>query len=253
MRTALEARCDAPSIVSTAMLDILKNLLLPVVDFIYPPTCISCEQRLSDTQCHACTSCWDSLERVSSTDHLPLMQQGRFDEEKAVARFLSCFYFEEEGPIQRIIHGLKYGNRRSLGIELGKIVGECVKANPDFRSAAMVIAVPLHRIKFRERGYNQCHFISKGVAEVTGQVVRSDILVRTRNTASQTKLSLEEREANVGDAFVVARRREDEVRGARIILIDDVITTGATLTACAKALRDAGAAEVLAATVALAK
>ncbi|MEE9288485.1 MAG: hypothetical protein V3U69_02730, partial [Bacteroidota bacterium] len=70
--------------------------------------------------------------RVSSTDDLPLAQQQRFDKDGAVSRFFSCFYFEEAGPMQPIIHGLKYENRRSLGIELGKIVGACAQEDPDF-------------------------------------------------------------------------------------------------------------------------
>ena len=235
------------------MSNLARDILLPLVDFIYPPTCISCEERLLDSQRHVCTSCWDSLIRVSSTDDLVLSQQQRFDEHGAVSRFLSCFYFEEEGPMQRIIHGLKYENRRSLGIELGKIVGGCAREDPGFWAGTLLMAVPLHRIKLRERGYNQCDLISRGVAEMSGQIVLSGILFRRKNTVSQTKLSYEERKENVTDAFVVAHGREKKVQGAQIVLIDDVITTGATLTACAKALKDAGAAKVFAASVALAK
>ena len=186
-------------------------------------------------------------------DDKALKQQRRFDEEQAVARFLCCFYFEEEGPMQRIIHALKYGNQRSLGVELGRILGKYVMSDPNFRSAAIVIPVPLHRIKFRERGYNQCDFISRGIVEVTGQAVRTGILLRRKNTATQTQLTLEERKENVGDAFVVAQGGQDQIRGVCVLLVDDVITTGATINACAKALRDAGAADVFAASFALAE
>ncbi len=208
---------------------LVRTLVLPFVDFIYPPMCICCERRLRDTQRHVCTSCWNSLERVDFTGGLSLTHERLFGKDGAVTSCLSCFYFKEGISMQRIIHSLKYQNRRSLGIELGRILGRLLSENPEFLSAQIVIPVPLHRTKLRERGYNQCDFISRGACEATGQTVRTGLLLRRKNTISQTELSLEERRENVRDAFLVAEGCRDRVRGARILLIDDVITTGATL------------------------
>jgi len=234
------------------MSTIVGRIVGPLIDFIYPALCIHCEQRLPLTERHVCPTCWNLLDSIMSGDQLVSGQRQRFDEVGCVSRFVCCFSYDENGPLNEIIHGLKYGQRRSLGVELGKILGERIMSDPALRVVSILVPVPLHRVKLRERGYNQSDFIAKGVAEVTGQTVRSDLLIRKRNTESQTKLSMNERGVNVSDAFAAAEGRKADLHGQAVILIDDIVTTGATMSECARALKEAGAAEVHAAAVALA-
>lgn len=170
-----------------------------------------------------------------------------------VSRLISPFYFEKEAKLQSIIHGLKYQGYTSLGVKAGRKIGELIRANNDLSKADALVPVPLHPQKKRERGYNQSEFICRGIEEVTGICVRTDLLRRSKYTVSQTQLSFEERKENVGDAFELNEKRRDEISGKSFILVDDVITTGSTINACAGALHDAGPRRVHAAAIALAK
>jgi len=142
---------------------------------------------------------------------------------------------------------------KSLGVRLGKEIGNRIKACQTFSSADYLLPIPLHRLKQRERGYNQSEYICRGISEATGIPVGGSILYRTKYTKSQTQLNLGERRANVGDAFKVNPKFQSEIRGKSFILVDDVITTGSTITACARELRTNGGRTILAVSVALAK
>jgi ComF family protein len=170
-----------------------------------------------------------------------------------ISRLFSPFYFEKEGKLQSIIHGLKYQGYTSLGVKAGRKIGGLIKTADDMPKADVLLPVPLHPLKKRERGYNQSELICQGIEEVTGISVRTDLLHRKKYTVSQTQLSFEERKENVGDAFEINEKRRDDISGKSIILVDDVITTGSTINACARELRNAGANEVYAAAIALAK
>ena len=166
---------------------------------------------------------------------------------------LSCFLFEKEGKLQEIIHLLKYRGITSVGMELGREIGDVIIRDPLFQEAHMLVPVPLHKLKLRERGYNQSLVLCKGIAEVTHIPVRTDFLVRLKYTQSQTKLSLDERKGNVGGAFAINRKRFPDADEKTMILVDDVVTTGSTMNACAQVLLDHGARRVLVASAALAE
>ena len=154
---------------------------------------------------------------------------------------LALWVFEEHEPVQKIMHQLKYGNSPWIGIEIGSMLGDKLELGHDWKPD-LVTAVPLHPDRRSSRGYNQSEWIARGVAQRLGAVSASDVILRVRATRSQTKLSQDERLANVEGAFTV---HEDTVDGKHVALIDDTVTTGATLMACAQALVDAGALTVL--------
>ncbi len=114
----------------------------------------------------------------------------------------------------------------------------------DGGEAPQFVAVPLAPGRLRERGFNQCDHLARGLARRVGGTVLDDVLVRVRATVSQTQLTPAERKANVQDAFVVPVQRSVAVRGLPVVLVDDVLTTGATLNACATALLDGGASDI---------
>ena len=113
--------------------------------------------------------------------------------------------------------------------------------------------MPLHRIKYRERGYNQSEYIARGIAGVTGKPAACDIVRRKRYTQTQTKLNIEERYLNMKDAFEILPDASKKISGKTCLLVDDIITTGATVNSCAKEILAAGTNSIIAASAALAK
>jgi ComF family protein len=213
--------------------------------------CISCGKLLQDGSQKVCNDCWKAIPQI--TQYLPLYQETRLKllSEGNVSDLVSCFVFEKEGPFQNIAHALKYKEYKSLGVELGICIGEALKKTN--LEIDILIPVPLHRIKQRERGYNQSEFIARGIAAVTGNPVVSNAVRRIYNTKSQTKLNIEERRKNMDHAFEMAPYSTNIMSGKKCLLVDDIITSGATTNSCAQAILSAGTAKVIAASAALAR
>lgn len=197
-----------------------------------------------------CNSCRASIPRLHSSHPIFCQTRDRLVDSEVIADLVSVFLFEKGGAFQSLAHALKYDGFESVGIRIGRELGDLVLR---FRIAAdVLIPIPLHRVKFRERGFNQAEAIAKGVSEITGIPVRADILCRVRYTQTQTKLDQEQRKKNVEEAFSVSRASHGTA-GGTVILVDDVITTGATIVAAAQTLRTGGFGKVIAASLALAE
>lgn len=230
-----------------------RSILVPLRDFIYPPVCFVCDNLLPAGEDRVCMGCWNSFAQVDSCHPTWAEIREKFDAQGTIDDLLSCFLFEKEGALQDILHMLKYRGMKSFGIRLGREIGYRMIEHPEYARAEALLPVPLHRRKERERGYNQAEVICRGIQEVTGIPIDTSLLVRNKYTLSQTKLTLEERRQNVGDAFGVARDHRSIISGKCYILVDDVITTGSTINACAEALRANGAEKIFAASAALAR
>lgn len=135
---------------------------------------------------------------------------------------------------QTLVHKLKYDGKKEIGIYLGKLLGNQLMESDLFRDADLLIPVPLHPAKLKKRGYNQSEIIASGMATVMKAELKADVLFRTIHTSSQTRKSRYERWENVKNIFEV--RNRESLENKHIILIDDVITTGSTLIACAENL-----------------
>ncbi|MBI2619452.1 MAG: ComF family protein [Ignavibacteriales bacterium] len=229
----------------------ILRVFQPFVDFVYPPTCVSCDQLLEEGARHVCPACWKSIPRISRDHRLYVDTRGKILAQGIVDDLVSVFVFEKTGAFQELAHALKYEGFESIGLKLGRELGEVMKQWGV--QAEVLIPVPLHKVKHRERGFNQSALIARGAAGVMKLPVKTDWLARTRNTRTQTQLSLEERERNVEGAFVVSEKGLDETEGKTVIIIDDVITTGSTIVSCAERLLEAGAAKIIAASAALAE
>lgn len=226
-------------------------LLQPITDFIFPPTCLHCSVVLEEDDRHLCRACWKRIPLITPATGLfadtkeKLLATGMLD------GLVSVYVFEKDGPFQALAHALKYDGFSSAGRMAGGALGE--QLIEWGIHADLLVPVPLHKAKHRERGFNQAESIARGISDRTGWSVMVRVLERTRMTHTQTKLDAAERRKNVAGAFTVPEGKAPELKGRTCIVVDDVITTGATIVACAEALHQAGASSIIAAAAALAQ
>jgi len=146
----------------------------------------------------------------------------------------SFLFFNKGGRVQRMMHNLKYRGKKQVGIYLGKLFGNELKKSALFKTVEVIVPVPMHPVKQHKRGYNQSALIAQGIAESMGVMIQIDNLIKTENTASQTKKSRYHRWQNVKGVFQIMD--EKALENKHILLVDDVITTGATIESCAQLL-----------------
>ena len=144
-------------------------------------------------------------------------------------------FLNSEARYRKLPYAIKYYGDTPLGYFFGRMLGERIAASPEFSDVDMIIPVPLYWSRKWKRGYNQAEVIARGIARSLPAEVRTDILSRRRHTKTQTRLSVEEKAANVKSAFRSVKKVPPDIR--HILLVDDVFTTGATLNACWQALR----------------
>ena len=229
----------------------LRSFLNALIDFVYPPLCLSCKRLVEHGSEYVCPDCWNLIQVATRKSQLNIETTDKLVASGVVDDLISLYVFEKEGVFQVIVHNLKYGGVQALGVELGRRLGKII-IETGIRADG-IVPVPLHRRKLRERGYNQAELIARGVSEVSGIPVRCDLVRRKKYTKTQTVLSLIERRENMEDAFEVAPIKGSEVRDRKFIVIDDVVTTGSTMIACGGALRASGALGVIGASAALAE
>ena len=151
-----------------------------------------------------------------------------------IERATAFFYYHKGSDYCDIIHELKYKGRKEIGLFIGQYMAGEIQDSGFFTDIDAIIPVPLHRERMRQRGYNQSEWIAKGIAEVMNLPIDIRAVARIARTDSQTHQSASDRWENVKDAFVLQRDPE-EFRGKHLLLVDDVLTTGATIMACASA------------------
>jgi ComF family protein len=178
----------------------------------------------------------------------PLLCPGCQIEEWACADIRTIGPFKQ--PLSDAVHLLKYSDRRSAAAALAGLMRKALSNASEYLKADMIVAVPLHPARKRERGYNQAHLLAVHLSKALDKPAPENIVKRARHTKTQTKLNKQERRENVRGIFEV--KRPEMVQGMTLILVDDVLTTGATIGSCARTLLDAGAAKVLALTAAAA-
>lgn len=213
-----------------------------LADTLLPPTCPGCRDHLlgrrwlcgdcrrdfqaapREFQCLECRAAGEPGLRCERTDH-------------AHARLLAAFRML--APLDAVIHDFKYRGRDDLGLPLGRLMADAIP----IPEGSMVVGLPLHRTRLRERGYNQADLLARGASRRWGAPVVGEVLRRVRSTLPQARLDHQQRAENVAGVF--ATPRPDLVQGRSWVLVDDVSTTGATLLAAARVLRDAGAVQVI--------
>ncbi len=231
----------------------LRPLLADFWALFFPRPCLACREPLLAGEAHLCTACRTEL---PYTDYhlLPPAQNPlarRFWGKLPVHHTLSYLRFLRYGRVQELLHQLKYRGQSQVGNALGQLYGAELAAAGLAREFDLIVPVPLHRRKLARRGYNQAEAFATGLALALPCPSAAHTLRRTEHTASQTRKSRAARWQNVATVFEVAK--PEDITGRRILLVDDVLTTGATLEACGAVLLAAGAQAVSIATIACAE
>ncbi len=199
----------------------------------FPKNCEACGTNLLKNENFLCTDCLYHIPKTKFHTEKDNPMNRLFYGITNISYATAFFYFLKASKYRTLIHKLKYKGQKEIGIELGRMAGREITGS-FFDETNLIIPVPLHPAKKRIRGYNQSEMIAQGISEITGKELRTDILLRTKFTETQTKKNLEERRKNVGSAFKVVK--PEYLTGKHILLIDDVVTTGSTLIACADEL-----------------
>lgn len=236
----------------------VKRFLHALLDVILPPICHICHAFIPNAgELHICPACRERLPLVSSPlcpvcgisftgtggDHCCgacLTHPPHFDTARS--------HFLYEGAIRDLIHSFKYNKQTHLRYPLALLALEGVNSFLTDHNPHLIVPVPLHRSRLRQRGFNQAVLLGSVLSKKLSIPMLPDVLSKIRPTEPQLKLSAAERRINVKGAFTV--KTANAVAGKRILLLDDVMTTGSTMNECAKELKKAGAEAVIAATVA---
>lgn len=215
-----------------SMKNYIKSLTDPIADLVFPPVCACCGDRVMDRQNMICDEC------LTSRFEKPIDPQDEILP-NVVSFRLSLWSFDKYGYLQNLLHKLKYDHCTDIGEQLGREAGrylrstKCIQNTENWR----IVAVPLHKNRYRKRGYNQSMEIAKGVAATTGiGLLAEDRITRMKNTKTQTGLDSHERISNISGAFVVDQ--PTDVQNARLLIVDDVFTTGATTFEMAQTIFD---------------
>ena len=192
-----------------------------------------CDELLSPQERDICLDCMSKLPKIEKL-HLEEIEKvfwGKVEIERAT----SYIYYHKNSPYNNIIHYLKYKNRPEPGERLAFIAAKEIAETGFFDGIDAIVPLPLSKKKLKERGYNQCDYIAAGISRATGIPVLKGAVVRTTANETQTHKNRDERWKNVEGIF--ALDRPQDIEGKHVLLVDDILTTGATLASCAKTIQ----------------
>jgi len=218
------------------------EILLDFVYLFFPRYCLGCSDALMKGEETICTNCM--LEMAKTDDHLyqDNALYNRLSLQMPLVRAMALFKFSKNGRVQQVLHQLKYKNHPEIGLMLGRVYGERMIAGGLGQAFDLILPVPLHPARQRRRGYNQSAKFAEGLSEKLAVPFSDSTLQRGIKTETQTRKSKLDRLENMKGVFQVSRR--EGLAGKRILLVDDVVTTGATLEACGQLLFQAGCSEL---------
>jgi ComF family protein len=228
----------------------LNELKQGLMHLFYPRLCEGCSRPLVGREDILCISCALALPETGYHHITGNETELRFAGRIPYIYATTFAYFTADGLLQHLLHRLKYSGKQEIGYYLGKCFGQRLLDAGRVTDVDIIIPVPLHKAKHAQRGYNQSLLIAQGMSEVMGIPAADDVLVRVKNTNSQTKKTRTERVNNMSDAFEV--KNKGALTGKHVLLCDDVLTTGATLEACALALLKEESLKISIATIGIA-
>lgn len=207
-----------------------KTILSDTIHLFYPHVCTGCGSDLLDEGNLLCIKCIANLPETNFAKHANNPVEKIFWGRLQLIAAHSEFYFSKNSLIQQLIHQFKYKGNTDIGFYMGELMGKSLRASNRFDTVDVLIPLPLYRDKERKRGYNQAAIICNGMSAVMNIPVIKNNVVRQRYTDTQTKKHRTERWENVAGSFIITDT--NQLAGKHILLVDDVVTTGATLEAC---------------------
>ena len=211
-------------------MQIKGSYLADFVSLLFPELCAACRASLVNNESLICTDCLYNLPFTNFHLQADNIVARQFWGKIALEGAYALYYFNKGGKIQNLMHEFKYRGVRQIGNLLGEIAGSQLIKNEIFKTIDVVIPVPLHNRRMRQRGYNQSACFAEGLATKLNAVVEENNLVRVIATETQTHKSRFARFENMQEVFVV--KDSGSLRDKHVLLVDDIITTGSTLEAC---------------------
>lgn len=232
------------------MSTLLRELKQGITHLFYPRLCEGCSKPLVDREEVLCMNCETELPETGYHNIMDNQTAQQLAGRIPFIHATSFAYFTDEGLLQHLLHGLKYKNKKYIGLYLGELSGRRLMETGWANNIDMIIPVPLHPAKEAKRGYNQSLLIAEGMSKAIGKPAQQGALIRNRQTESQTRKTRNERVSNMKGAFGIAQK--GSLNGRHILLCDDVLTTGATIEACAQALLEEESIKISVATIGIA-
>ena len=222
-----------------------------MLNLFFPKVCYACSNLLLDNERQICTACRHNLPTTNyhfeDNEAIKKVLYGRVKLDQATA----LLRFEKKGIVQQLLHNLKYRGHETIGKVLGEWLGNELKTVEAYNSIDIVIPVPLHKRKLRKRGYNQVEKFGRAIAKALEVDYMDNVLLKTTTTKTQV---FKKRIARWNDANEVFTIQNTElIKGKHVLLVDDIITTGATIEACSNMLNKAGDLKISVATMAIAQ
>ena len=221
-----------------------------LLNLFWPRLCPGCTAAGMAAEALICLQCQAQLPYTGHHYTLENAFTRRFWGRLPIESGAAMLTFSKGGRVQHLLHALKYRGRQDLGVYLGRVYGNMLVRSPWFTEVQLILPVPLHPLRLRERGYNQSACLAQGLSETMGVPWSGQHLLRVQQTTTQTHKSRVGRFDNVSSAF--ALEKPLPLEGKRVLLVDDVLTTGATLEACGALLRQVPGVRVSLATIAMA-
>jgi len=214
----------------------LKEIKDSVLHLFFPHICTGCGNDILTEQTVLCMRCMEAMPETNFELHPGNPVEKIFWGRLPLLGATAQFYFTKESLMQHLMHQFKYKNNKDLGLQLGRIMGEQLKRSGRFKADALV-PLPLFPVKERKRGYNQAAILCEGMAGALEIPVLDRVISRPQHTETQTKKGRIERWKNIDGKFVL--KNPEAIHNKHLLLVDDVVTTGATLEACGNTLLQA--------------
>lgn len=230
---------------------LIKDWLYSFISLLFPRCCVVCGRSLAKGEECICAMCNINLPRTNYHLQKDNQVEQLFWGKIPLERATSFFFYRKGSDFRQILHQLKYGGQKEIGAIMGRYMASELTVSGFFEGIDVIIPVPLHKRKQRIRGYNQSEWIARGISAVTGIYIDTEVIVRRKHTDTQTRKSTFERWENVDGIFEL--HHAESLKGKHLLVVDDVLTTGATTVACASRLMEIEGVRISVLTLAVAE
>lgn len=230
---------------------LIKDWLYSFISLLFPRCCVVCGRSLAKGEECICAMCNINLPRTNYHLQKDNQVEQLFWGKIPLERATSFFFYRKGSDFRQILHQLKYGGQKEIGAIMGRYMASELTVSGFFEGIDVIIPVPLHKRKQRIRGYNQSEWIARGISAVTGIRIDTEVIVRRKHTDTQTRKSTFERWENVDGIFEL--HHAESLKGKHLLVVDDVLTTGATTVACASRLMEIEGVRISVLTLAVAE